>query len=53
MSSEGGDKWDENDLENNKGLWDAVTEFLDENNDKWELFKRYTNNNGFTIIKRK
>ncbi len=35
-----------------KGLWDAVTEFLEENSDKWELHKRFTNNNGFTIIKR-
>tara|TARA_R110000751_G_scaffold112784_4_gene211872 strand:- start:722 stop:1321 length:600 start_codon:yes stop_codon:yes gene_type:complete len=53
MSSEGGEKWMENDLDKNKGLWDAITEFLDDNNDKWELFKRYKNNNGFTIIKRK
>jgi len=37
----------------NKGLWDAVTEFLDENSDVWKLKKRYTNNNGFTIIERK
>jgi hypothetical protein len=34
-----------------KGLWAAVTEFLDENNE-WELHKRYTNNNGLTILKR-
>ena len=33
------------------GLWAAVTEFLDENNE-WELHKRYTNNNGLTILKR-
>jgi hypothetical protein len=37
----------------NKGVWDAVSEFLDENSDIWELKKRYKNNNGFTIIKRK
>ena len=34
-----------------KGLWAAVTEFLEEN-DEWELHKRYTNNNGLTILKR-
>lgn len=34
-----------------KGLWLAVTEFLDSNNE-WELHKRYTNNNGLTILKR-
>ena len=44
-------KWVGN-LTPNKGLWDAVTEFLD-NNETWELVKRYENNNGFTIIKRK
>lgn len=35
-----------------KGLWDAVTEFLDENKEVWKLKERYTNNNGFTIIER-
>ena len=40
-------------LTEDKGLWDAVTEFLDENSDTWELQKRYEHNNGFTIIKRK
>jgi len=35
-----------------KGLWPAITEFLEENND-WELYKRFTNNNGITILKRK
>tara|TARA_B100000945_G_C20347906_1_gene580714 strand:- start:429 stop:1217 length:789 start_codon:yes stop_codon:yes gene_type:complete len=34
------------------GLWKAVEEFLDKNDD-WELMKRYTNNNGLTILKRK
>ena len=34
-----------------KGLWLAITEFLDENN-KWKLHRRYTNNNGLTILKR-
>jgi len=37
----------------NKGLWDAVQEFLDENPEIWELKKRYEFNNGFTVIKRK
>ena len=40
-------------LTEDKGLWDAVTEFLIENSDTWELQKRYEHNNGFTIIKRK
>ena len=35
-----------------KGLWPAITEFLEENNN-WELHKRFTNNNGITILKRK
>jgi hypothetical protein len=35
-----------------KGLWPAITEFLEEN-DNWELHKRFTNNNGITILKRK
>lgn len=35
-----------------KGIWLAITEFLEENKDKWVLEKRYMNNNGFTIIKR-
>ncbi len=35
-----------------KGLWDAVVEFLDENKDSWRLKERFTNNNGFTVIER-
>ena len=35
-----------------KGIWPAITEFLEENKNKWILEKRYMNNNGFTIIKR-
>lgn len=38
---------------NGKGVWDAVTEFLEENSDSWKLVERFENNNGFTIIKRK
>ena len=34
-----------------KGLWPAITEFL-ETHPEWQLHKRYTNNNGITIIKR-
>ena len=34
-----------------KGLWLAITEFLD-STDEWGLHKRYTNNNGLTILKR-
>ena len=40
-------------LDWNKGLWDAVTEFLEKNKDTWKLKERFTNNNGFTIIERK
>ena len=36
-----------------RGLWPAVEEFLAEHPDTWELQKRYTNNNGLTILKRK
>ncbi len=35
-----------------KGLWFAVDEFLEKNND-WYLVKRFTNNNGLTIIGKK
>lgn len=35
-----------------KGLWPAIEEFLAENVGTWEIIKRYTNNNGLTIIKR-
>lgn len=35
----------------NKGLWPAVEEFLLNNKD-WALEKRYTNNNGLTILKK-
>lgn len=33
------------------GLWKAVEEFLS-NNPEWTLHKRYTNNNGLTILKK-
>jgi hypothetical protein len=36
----------------NKGIWPAVEEFLQERTE-WELHERYTNNNGLTILKRK
>ena len=39
-------------LQWDKGLWDAVSEFLEENKDTWKLKERFTNNNGFTIIER-
>jgi hypothetical protein len=35
-----------------KGLWPAVEDFLNSNNE-WVLEKRYTNCNGLTILKRK
>jgi hypothetical protein len=34
------------------GLWPAIEEFLEENQN-WELHERFTNNNGLTILKRK
>jgi len=34
-----------------KGLTTAIEEFL-EANPNWEIFKKYTNNNGLTILKR-
>jgi hypothetical protein len=34
-----------------KGLWPAIEEFL-ENNNEWKLKKRYTNNNGLTILEK-
>jgi cephalosporin hydroxylase len=34
-----------------KGLWPAVEEFLTLN-PEWQIEKRYTNNNGLTILKR-
>lgn len=34
-----------------KGLWYAVEEFLDDN-EEWKLLERYTNNNGLTILER-
>lgn len=41
----------EGELNFGKGLWAAVTEFLD-STDEWILHKRFTNNNGLTILKR-
>lgn len=35
-----------------KGLWPAVDEFLRKYEGKWELKKRYFNNNGLTILER-
>ena len=34
------------------GIWRAIEEFLEKNKDTWKLKERFTNNNGFTIIKR-
>lgn len=34
-----------------KGLWPAIQEFLDKN-EQWKLHERYTHNNGLTILKR-
>ncbi len=35
-----------------KGLWPAVLEFLD-NNQEWYMKERYVNNNGLTILAKK
>ena len=35
-----------------RGLWPAVTEFLEAYATQWRLFHRYTNNNGLTILER-
>jgi hypothetical protein len=35
----------------NKGLWPAIEEFLNEH-PEWKIEKRYTNNNGLTILVR-
>jgi hypothetical protein len=35
----------------NCGLWKAVDEFLESNNE-WKLHERFTNNNGLTILKK-
>lgn len=43
-----GDEW----KASGEGIWKAIEEFLD-NNKEWVLEKRFMNNNGFTIIKRK
>jgi hypothetical protein len=36
----------------NKGIWPAIEEFL-QDHDEWVLHERYTNNNGLTILKHK
>jgi len=40
------------DREYPKGLWPAVTEFL-ESNQEWQLLEKFENNNGLTILSRK
>ena len=34
-----------------KGIWPAVTEFLDKNKE-WEIWESFANNNGLTILKK-
>ena len=36
----------------NKGLWPAIEEFLNTNED-WYIKERFTNNNGLTILAKK
>jgi hypothetical protein len=38
---------------NKHGLWLAVEDFLKDNQNEWELLKRYENNHGLTVLKRK
>ena len=38
-------------IEPDKGLWDAIIEFLSEH-DEWVIKERLTNNNGLTILER-
>ena len=40
------------DDELNKGIWYAVAEFLTKYVSTWKIDKRYTNNNGLTILSR-
>ena len=47
LYKEWGEKWKAEGI----GIWRAIQEFLDDS-PNWELEKRYTNNNGLTIIKR-
>ena len=42
-----GDEW----KGDGTGIWKAIEEFLD-SNPEWEMEERFTNNNGFTIIKK-
>jgi hypothetical protein len=35
-----------------RGLWPAVTEFLETHRDEWRLMRRWTNNNGLTVLER-
>lgn len=37
---------------NKKGLWPAVSDFLERHKDEWMLKERRTNNHGFTVIMR-
>ncbi len=34
-----------------RGIWPAIQEFLD-SNPQWQIYKRYYNNNGLTVLKR-
>ncbi len=37
---------------NEKGLWNAVEEFLEEHKSTWKLLERRENNNGLTVLER-
>lgn len=36
-----------------KGLWDALQEFLDEDGCKWKIKEHFTDSNGLTVLERK
>ena len=38
-------------VDQTKGLWDAVEEFL-KSNSEWSIHERFTHNNGLTVLKR-
>jgi hypothetical protein len=47
------EEWGEEWKSEGIGIWRAIEEFLEKENNDWELVERFTNNNGLTILKRK
>lgn len=44
------EKWGDEWIGDGKGLWRAIEEFIEENNN-WYIHERFRNNNGLTILK--